>query len=198
MQHAGKTVEIGHSCFAMNIKGGRGFPWISLHNPMKWCGRLVLINRETNEKQMGVRSLTVLWSGEEGAVWGLLGASVWENVGVRGIERWLSGRMNGVEWMKQLCITDRDPAVSVTKRVKNWIVMCLIQTALQCFLSPLHWQPGCIHGMSAACVCTAHLSFLLFIFFPLSWHDEVRQSPALSLASSLSLFDLPLVEDNTL
>ena len=36
MQWSGKTVEIGYLCFAMKIKkGGRGFPGISLEQPIK-------------------------------------------------------------------------------------------------------------------------------------------------------------------
>lgn len=57
MQHEGKTVEIGYSCFGMNNqKGGRGFRGVFLHNPMGWSGCLVHISRKTNEKQLGARS----------------------------------------------------------------------------------------------------------------------------------------------
>lgn len=46
-------MEIGYLCFEMNIKDGRGFPGISLHNPIKWSACLVRISRETNKKQLG-------------------------------------------------------------------------------------------------------------------------------------------------
>lgn len=64
-------MEIGYSCFAMNIKGGRGFPGISLHNPIKRCGCLILIGRETNEKQPGRGHCVVVewrerWTGVNG------------------------------------------------------------------------------------------------------------------------------------
>lgn len=53
MQHSGKTVETGYSCFDRNKKSGRAFPRISLHNPIKRPGRPSLMVEETNGKQPG-------------------------------------------------------------------------------------------------------------------------------------------------
>lgn len=56
-------MEIGYLCFAMNIKSGRGCPGISLPNPIKLSGCLVLITRETNEKQAGRGHFVVVIGG---------------------------------------------------------------------------------------------------------------------------------------
>lgn len=101
-------LEIGYPCFALNIKGGRGFPGISLHNPIKRSGCLILIPRETNGKQLGRGHC----GGWVGGVWrGWRGARVWENV------RWgeerddCRGEWIERSWMNRLCIWDTDPTV---------------------------------------------------------------------------------------
>lgn len=147
MQHAGKTSEIGHSCFAMNIKGGRGFPGISLHDPIKWSRCLILITSKTNGKQLGRgHCVLVEWGSAE---WGWLSAIVWENVRLREIERWLSRRKNRVkvnEWF--LHWRQRSHCDS------NWVsqkqIYHLFDTnCFAGFLCLLHWQPGYKHRTSA-------------------------------------------------
>lgn len=74
-------MEIGYSCFAMNIKGGRGFPRTSLHGPIKRSGRLILIKERPMRNRWG--EVTVLWSSEKRGY----SVQVLENVKARGIER---------------------------------------------------------------------------------------------------------------
>lgn len=78
MQRAGKTVEIGYSCFAMNIKGGRGFPGTSLHSPIKRSCSLILIKGRPMRNRWG--EVAVLGSSEE---WGY-SVQVLQSVKVKG------------------------------------------------------------------------------------------------------------------
>lgn len=195
MQHRGKTVEIGYSCFAMNIKGGRGFPGISLYNPIKRSGCLIRITTKTNEKQLGRGHCVVV--GSRGV--GLGGYWVQEcgrMLRVRGRETWLSEGMNRVKLNDSFVRWGyRSNCAIVNKWVKRWIIMSLIQTALQAssvLSDSVVISTGRAHLVSFLFCCSFFFSLSLF------WQDEVRQSSSLSLASSPSLSDSFLVEDNTL
>lgn len=130
MQQAGKTVETGYLCFDRNIKSGRGFPGISLHNPIKWSSCLNLITTETNEKQLGRGHCVVV-------EWGGGGGDCVQECGrmlrVRGIERWLSQGMNRVK-LNESFVHWRSNCVIVTVWGRRWIIISLIQTALQAFV----------------------------------------------------------------
>lgn len=166
MQHAGKTSEIGHSCFAMNIKGGRGFPGISLYNPIKWSQCLILITSKTNGKQLGRgHCVLVEWGSVE---WGWLSAIVWENVRLREIERWLSRRKNRVkvnEWF--LHWRQRSHCVIVTEWVKSRFIISLIQTALQAF---------CVFSTDSLVINTGRVHLLLFLLFNFFFSPLTRWS----------------------
>lgn len=104
MQQAGKTSETGYSCFAMNIKGGRGFPGISLHNPIKLSDCLILDQWQT----AGARSLCC---GRMGRNW--IGVTGCKSVGECKCEGNREVIVRG-EWIERsrmncLCIGDRDP-----------------------------------------------------------------------------------------
>lgn len=100
-------LEIGYPCFALNIKGGRGFPGISLHNPIKRSGCLILIPRETNGKQLG-RGHCGGW----GRLKGVTGCKSVGECRMRGRERDdCRGEWIERSWMNRLCIWDTDPTV---------------------------------------------------------------------------------------
>lgn len=184
MQQAGKTVEIGYLCFEMNIKDGRGFPGISLHNPIKWSACLVRISRETNKKQLGRGQCC--GQSEEGDMEGWPGAGVWGNVnGERNREMIVRrNEWSEAEWI--VCAMKIEIQLCDSNWESQKLNYHVFDTGtLQAFL--------CLHSQDECFLCTVHHFFL-----SLSWQDEVRQHSALSLASSPSLSDSLLAEDNTL
>lgn len=53
MQCNSNREEIGYSCFAMNIKGGRAFPGIPIYKPIKCSVSAIGVNTQTNRMADG-------------------------------------------------------------------------------------------------------------------------------------------------
>lgn len=145
MQWNSNREEIGYSCFALNIKGGRVFSGIPMHKPIIYSLSSIGVNRWTNRVSDGAGLLLQpSWARREG------GSGV-QAAAVKSIESTLL-QIEWGEW--PVCALEIEShCETVSEALKScFIISSLIKNGV-----------GCTDGMVSASLC-----FCCSLLFPLT------------------------------